>query len=99
MGKRSEKRIEVASDWADFLSWLLCDQVIIGMSKTIFKRNPCKSKKCLVRASCTVVCDLRKDYLKFCDKDGRIFIQRASAITVYVSCIILLWALVTVIFK
>lgn len=90
---------ERTKDTIDFLSWLLCDQMIIAMGKTIFMRNPCKTKKCLVRASCTEVCNLKKDYLNLCDCDGRIGFQRAVAISVYFSLSMIVWSLVTAIFK
>ena len=70
---------ERAVRFTQFIYWLLCDQVIIAIFKTLITRNPCKSKKCLVRASCTVKCEKRLHYLKFCDSDGKIMFQRITA--------------------
>ena len=84
---------ERAVRFTQFIYWLLCDQVIIAIFKTLVTRNPCKSKKCLVRASCTVKCEKKLHYLKFCDSDGKIMFQRITASSIIFGVVVLVFGI------
>lgn len=47
-----------------------------------FVRNPCK--KCLVRSCCSEICENKHNYLKYCDIDGNISMNRLSILSVYI---------------
>ena len=68
-------------------------EVIVSITITMFIRNPCKGKKCLVKACCTEYCDSKKQYLKFCDQEGKIIFQRVCASSVVGGVILLFWSL------
>lgn len=90
---------ERITDFISFIYWFFCDEVLISIFKTLTLGNPCKSKKCLVRASCTVVCDKRLHYLRFCDREGHITFQRICAISIIFGVIMLTFGLITWYYK
>jgi len=74
-------------------------EIIASIAITTFIKDPCKNKKCLVRASCTEVCGERTYYLKYCDREGHIMFQRICAISVIFGVIVLIFALITWYYK
>ncbi len=72
-------------------------EIIAAIAMTLIVRNPCK--KCLVQACCSETCNLKKDYLKFCDTDGKIWILRFCAITIIFSCSVFSFGIFTIVFK
>ena len=90
---------ERIANFIQFIYWITCDQVIKAMFITLMIRNPCKSKKCLVRASCTAYCGEREYYLKFCDRDEKIIFQRICAISIIFAIITVSFGIITMIFK
>ncbi len=89
--------IEKVKEYLDFLIWFLWEQIFISIILTLIIKNPCKSNKCLVRASCTLYCQSKLDYLKHCDQDGKIMFQRICAITIIFSTIVLSFGVFTII--
>jgi hypothetical protein len=63
------------------------------MGLTLIVTDPCKKKKCLVKACCTEQCELKTYYLKFCDGNGNIIFQRFCVITTISGVISLIYAL------
>jgi len=64
---------------------------------TLFARDPCK--KCLVRACCSERCEHKTHYSNFCNRDGGIIFERICAYSVIFSCIMIIVAIFTTIFK
>ena len=73
-------------------------EVIVSITITMFIRNPCKGKKCLVKACCTEYCDSKKQYLKFCDQEGHIIFQRFCAYSVWIGVTSIIIALTKMIY-
>lgn len=64
---------------------------------TLRAKDPCK--KCLVKACCSERCEHRTYYLNFCNRDGGIIFERICAYAVIFSCIMIIVAIFTTIFK
>ncbi len=72
-------------------------EVIVAITLTFLVRDPCKSKKCLVKACCNEICELKKEYLKFCDPEGKILFQRICAGSIVFGTVLLCFHIIRVI--
>lgn len=66
-------------------------EIIVSICLTFLVRDPCKTKKCLVKACCKENCELKIDYLKFCDPSGKILFQRICATSIVLGTVFLCW--------
>ena len=58
------------------------NEIIVALALTLLVKDPCKGKKCLIKACCNEHCELKIDYLKFCDSEGKILFQRVCALSI-----------------
>ena len=78
---------ELITGFASFI-WY---EVIVPVCLTFLVRDPCKTKKCLVKACCQEHCELKIEYLKFCDPEGKILFQRICASSIVLGAVFLCW--------
>jgi len=69
----------------------LWNEVIVAIALTFLVRDPCKGKKCLIKACCNEECELKTDYLKFCNPEGKILFQRICAASIVFGVFMLLF--------
>jgi len=84
MGSRTNSKIKNVFTF-------LWEEVIIAIALTILVKDPCKGKKCLIKACCNDYCELKIDYLKFCNSEGKIAFQRVCALSIVFATCMLFW--------
>jgi hypothetical protein len=81
MGKAAKTAAGYIDIFAGLSAFIWAD-VIITLILTLVVRDPCKGRKCLVKACCKEFCELKVYYNNFCDRDGSIAMQRFCAIMI-----------------